>query len=121
MHTVRMCPSSLFMCLSPYSVIICSLVAVLLLLPPCLSCCRNKLNSSIRDYNLYHDNAMYHLKQNKLSSETVFDGVLKIFWGMKKAITLLPKPVHPKRQSLIRNFMYGSCVELSDDPGKQVL
>ena len=86
----------------------------------CWSCCRNRLHSSIQDYNLYHDNAMYHLKQDELNGEPVFEGILKIFWGMKKAITLLPKPVLPKRQSVLRDPMYSSCMQLSEDPGKQV-
>ena len=64
---------------------------------------------------------MYHLKLNQVIDETVFEGILKIFWGMKKAITLLPKPPAPKRQSLIRKSMYGSCMQLTEDPGQQVL
>lgn len=88
---------------------------------PCLCCRRSRLDASVQNYNLYKENSMEHLSQSELNGEMVFEGVLKIFWGLKKAITLLPRPSLPKRRSVFRSSLYGSCVQLSEDSEQQVL
>ena len=61
---------------------------------------------------MYKDNSVEHIKKKEVGDAVIYEGVLKIYWGLKKHITLQSNSYSRQKQN--RESLY-NYVSIDDD------
>ena len=64
---------------------------------------RNEILTRLTEYNLYKDKMSEKLKHREHSNRIFFEGLVKIYWGLKKHITVAPRNSYGGRKSALRD------------------
>jgi hypothetical protein len=59
---------------------------------------KQEIVSKIREYNLYKEAPLDQLKFREVNNRILFEGVLKIYWGIKNALILAPGAAYAKQR-----------------------
>jgi hypothetical protein len=60
---------------------------------------KQEILAKIKEYNLYKETPLEQLKYREVSDRILFEGVLKIYWGVKNAIILAPGAAYAKQRN----------------------
>ena len=76
---------------------------------------RNEIISRITDYNIYKESTTDHIKHKEVGDGSlVYEGVIKLYWGLKRHITLSSGDSAYKRQRGPRESLY-NYVSIDDE------
>ena len=75
---------------------------------------RNEIVSRIRDYNLYKENKVDHIKHREVSENLLYEGVIRLYWGLNKPIILSSGGPNYGRQRGFRESLY-NYVSIDDE------
>lgn len=82
---------------------------------------KSDLKSKIKDYNLYKTNPTDKLKSRETNGQLLFEGLLKLYWGLKQPIILSPGVMYNnRRQSSMRGSM-ADFVNINDEAYEMML
>ena len=65
--------------------------------------CRSDILSKLKEYNIYKEKMSEHLRHREVNDRIFFEGVLKIYWGLKRPITVAPRKNIGGRKSTFRD------------------
>lgn len=81
---------------------------------------KSDLKTRIKEYNMYKVNPVDKLKSRETNGQILFEGLLKLYWGLKQPIILSSGFMYSRRHSSIRGSM-ADFVNIDDETYKEML